>query len=105
MAQWDVYANPSPRAREELPFLVDVQSNLLSGLRTRFVVPCAPAEGQLERLPRRMSPEFDIGGRRVLLVPHEAGPMDAALLHKPVASLRAQSHLVIDAFDAVIGGV
>ena len=105
MAQWDVHPNPNPRARDDLPYLVDIQSDLLSGLRTRLVVPCAPALLAQPGLPRRMSPEFVVAGRRLLLVPQEAGAIDVGALPRPVASLRAQSHLIVDALDAVISGV
>jgi len=36
MAQWDVYPNPSARSREDMPYLVDLQSNLLDVLPTRL---------------------------------------------------------------------
>ena len=39
--QYDVYPNPSPRMRHEYPYLVDIQSDLLSSLATRMVVPLA----------------------------------------------------------------
>lgn len=105
MAQWDVYDNPSPRARADFPFLVDVQNNLLAQLGTRFVIPLAADAATAPRLPRRLSPTFEINGLRVLAVPHESGPVDASVLRRPVVSLRDQAHLLIDALDAVISGV
>ncbi len=105
MSQWDVYANLNPRTRADVPYLVDVQSDLLSGLRTRFVVPLAVPTRRLPGLPERMSPVFDIQDQRVLLVPHEAGPVDAAQLKQRVANLRDQSHRLINALDAVTSGV
>jgi hypothetical protein len=38
-------------------------------------------------------------------VPQEAGAIAAAVLRRPVVSLRTQSHLIIDALDAVVSGV
>jgi len=108
MAQWDVYVNPSPRARDDLPFVIDVQSDLLSGLATRLVLPFAPAPAGTPLppgLPRRMSPRFDIAGHEVQLVPTEAGTVDASLLKRRVVSLRPEAHRIVDAYDAVISGV
>jgi toxin CcdB len=105
MAQWDVYENPSPRVREEIPYLLDIQSGLLSGLRTRFVVPLAAQAVQPAGLPRRLIPVFAIGGRSLRLVPHEAGVIDATLLRQPVATLRDERSRITDAMDAVISGV
>ena len=105
MAQWDVYANPSPRTRADFPYLVDAQNNLLSALGTRFVIPLAADDLAAPKLPRRLSPVFEIKGLRVLAVPHEAGPVDSSALRRPVLSLREQAHLLIDALDTVISGV
>lgn len=38
MARFDVYVNPG-RNQRNIPFLVDVQSSVISGLATRIVVP------------------------------------------------------------------
>jgi toxin CcdB len=103
-AQWDVYRNPNERSREELPYVVDAQSGLLTGLPRGFVVPLAAVSGAAG-LPRRMSPRFQIEGRSMVLVPHNAGSLPARSLRRPVPSLRAQSHLIIDALDAVLSGV
>jgi toxin CcdB len=105
MAQWDVYPNPSARVRDLIPYLVDIQSGLLSGLRTRFVVPLAAQAVVPPGLPKRLIPHFEIGGQSLRLVPHEAGVIDATLLRKPVATLRAERSRITDALDAVISGV
>ncbi len=105
MAQWDVYPNPSPRSRDELPYLVDVQSQLLGDLGTRVVVPLSRQAQVLAGLPRRMTPLFDVQNETLRLVPQEAGAIDATMLRRPVVSLRLQSHLIIDALDAVVSGV
>ncbi|PVY77590.1 CcdB protein [Tamilnaduibacter salinus] len=39
MAQFDVYANPSKKSRGAYPYLVDIQSEVLTELSTRIVVP------------------------------------------------------------------
>ena len=105
MAQWDVYRNPSTRLRDEIPFLVDLQSDLLSGLDTRFVAPMARSRVATTALPRRLCPSFTVDGVQVVLLPQEAGAVDARLLKGRVVSLRAQAHEIVDALDAVVSGV
>ena len=97
MAQWDVYPNPVVRARDEIPYLVVLQSDLLDALPTRLVAPLPAIE--------RLAPQFDIAGERLALKAHEAGTLFARGLGRPVASLRAESHRIIDAMDAVVSGV
>lgn len=105
MAQWDVFANPSPRMRQVLPYVVVLQSDLLSGLGTRLVAPLARQLPTQPGITARLSPALDVCGERVTLVAQECAPVDARTLREPVASLRGQSHLIIDAFDAVVSGV
>lgn len=105
MAQWDVYPNPSVRLRDEIPFLVDLQSDLLSGLGTRLVAPLARTRVGTEALPRRLCPVFTIDGSVVMLLPQEAGPIDARLLKRKAVSLRAHAHDIVGALDSVISGI
>lgn len=105
MAQWDVYPNPSTRLRDEIPFLVDLQSDLLSGLDTRFVAPLARTRIAGAALPRRLCPAFVIDGASVVLLPQEAGPIDARLLKRRVVSLRTHAHDIVGALDAVVSGI
>jgi toxin CcdB len=105
MAQWDVYPNPSQRSREEIPYLVDLQSELLGGLGTRLVAPLARTRLAPTGLPRRLCPVFSIDGVDVMLLPQEAGPIEARLLKRRTATLRAHAHDIVGALDAVVGGV
>ncbi len=105
MAQWDVFENPSPRMREALPYVVVVQSDLLGGLGTRLVAPLARHLSTQPGITRRLSPTLNVQGEPVVLVAHECAPVDARALRQPVTSVRTQSHLIIDALDAVLSGV
>jgi toxin CcdB len=105
MAQWDVYANPSPRSRDEVPYVVVLQSALLDGLATRLVMPLSRTDVASSRLPGRLAPQFDIDGVRVVPKPHQTAYLPASELRRPVTSLRRQSHLLVDALDAVVSGV
>jgi toxin CcdB len=105
MPQWDVFPNPVARVREELPYLVVLQSDLLNALPTRLVVPLARSALPRRALPLRLTPEFEVAGERLVLKPHEAGIVDARSLRGAVASLRGQAHRIVDALDAVVSGV
>ena len=106
MAQWDVYPNPSARSRDEIPYLVDLQSDLLSNLETRFVAPLAHTRLGKAGLPRALCPSFRIEGQTLLLLPQEAASIAARLLAKRrVLSLRDHAHDIVAAFDALISGV
>lgn len=105
MAQYDVYPNPSERSRGELPYVVDMQSRLLSALRTRLVLPLACDAASPHPRPNRLAPSFQVGGQAVVAQPWLAAPLDARLLKQPVASLAHCATELRDALDAVCAGV
>jgi toxin CcdB len=103
--QYDVFENPSPRMRDVYPYVVDVQSDLLSSLATRMVVPLAFTKLHVKDLPRGLCPVITVGDKSLMLVPFEAAPLDKRLLKGDVVSLRDQSHNIISAMDAVLSGI
>jgi toxin CcdB len=105
VAQWNVYVNPAAKARDEIPYFVVVQSDLLDDLATRMVVPLSRSTARVAGETRRLAPEFEIAGERLRLKPHEAGAMPVRALGKPVADLKSESHRIVDALDTVISGV
>lgn len=103
--QFDVFENPSPRLRDIYPYVVDVQSDLLSALATRMVVPLAITTLPAADLPRRLCPTFTVNGQSLMLVPFEAAPLDKRLLKTNVVSLWSQSNDIIAGMDAVLSGI
>jgi toxin CcdB len=103
--QFDVYENPSARMRDVYPFVVDVQSNLLSGLATRMVVPLAITNLSAKDLPNRLCPILIVNHKPLMLVPFEAAPLDKRLLQVEVASVLERSYEIIAAMDAVLSGI
>lgn len=103
--QFDVFENPSPRMRDVYPYVIDVQSDLLSALATRMVVPLATTSLSTSELPHRLCPSITLEGKSLMLVPFEAAPLDKKLLRTEVASVRDRSHEIIAAMDSVLSGI
>ncbi len=103
--QFDVFENPSPRMRDVYPYVLDVQSDLLSALATRMVVPLATTSLSASDLPRQLCPSITVKGKSLMLVPFEAAPLDKRLLRTEVASVRDRSHEIIAAMDSVLSGI
>ena len=103
--QYDVYANPSARSVHTHPYLVDIQSDLLSGLATRMVVPLAVTSIDQGAIPQRLCPTLAVAGKDYMLLPYQAAPLLKAQLKKKVASLRDHAHAIVGALDAVISGI
>ncbi|MGN8083795.1 CcdB family protein [Variovorax atrisoli] len=54
MAQFDVYANPSKTQRGEIPWVVDIQSEILNELPTRLVMPSALRANMPAAMPQSL---------------------------------------------------
>ena len=107
--QYDVYPNPSPRMRHEYPYLVDIQSDLLSSLATRMVAPLAVTTLAPHVLPRQLCPVIPLRGKNLVLVPFEAAPLVKRLLENKTASVKHRANdivaAIVAAMDAVMSGV
>jgi len=74
--QFDAFETPSPRMRDVYPNEVDVQSELLSALATRMVVPLSVTNLAAQDLPRRLCPIIVIDDLSLMLVSFVAAPLD-----------------------------
>ena len=90
MARFDVYRNPRKESAHAIPFLLDVQSDLLDGLESRVVVPLRAANA-VKRPVTRLNPVFQVAGVEVVMDTPQLAGVPANMLKKPVASLSAQS--------------
>jgi len=103
--QYDVYDNPSPRMRDQYPYVVDMQSNLLSSLATRLVAPLAVTTLLPHSVPPRLCPMLLVEGKSLMLVAFEAAPLERRLLKNKVASVKERASDIVAAMDAVMSGV
>jgi toxin CcdB len=84
--------------------VLDCQSDLLSALATRFVVPLIAHEGK-QAATERLNPMFVINGQQYVMATHLAAAVQAGLIGERVASLRDRSFEVIGALDVLVSGV
>lgn len=98
MAQYDVYANPSG-----VGYLLDLQSDLTSGLNTRIVVPLLPQEDA--PLPaKHLNPIFDIAEARVVMTTQFMAAIPLAELRERIGTLEPQRDLIVNALDKIFFG-
>ena len=104
MAQFTVCRNPNPETRSAVPFLLDVQSDLLSDLETRVVVPLSPITAIKGSILRSLMPVFEIEGERfVMLTPQIAG-IPKSELGTPVTRVERYRSEIIAAIDFLVTG-
>jgi toxin CcdB len=104
MAHLDVFPNPDAGSAQAIPFLLDIQSNLLDGLPTRVVIPLAVPEA-IETLPiLRLNPKVGVGGTALVALTQDMAALPHRLLKAPVANLSAQREEILAALDFLFTG-
>ncbi|OGA65481.1 MAG: plasmid maintenance protein CcdB [Betaproteobacteria bacterium RIFCSPLOWO2_12_FULL_65_14] len=105
MAQFDVYRNTNASTRARIPYLLDVQADLLDPLATRIVVPLAKPEVLGGKVAERLNPLFHLEGRRLAMLTPELAGVSRKLLGERVASLAGERQAIVAALDLVFTGI
>lgn len=101
--QCEVHANGDD-ASGEIPYLLDVQANLLADLDTRIVVPLIRAAA-FGRTAARMHPVFTVDGQRVVMGTHLIAAVHRRSLGTVVGSLWDERDTIVAAIDVLWSGV
>lgn len=103
MAQFDVFENPHEETNQAVPYLLDVQADLLDTLSTRVVVPLVAAS-TVGKTIRHLNPAFVIKGTAVFMSTAELAGIPVQSMGKKVSSLKDQRHEIIAALDFLFTG-
>lgn len=105
MAQFDVYRNANPASRARIPYLLDIQSDLLDPLATRVVVPLCKREVLRGKLAERLNPVLEIRGRKVAMLTPELAGVPRRMLGERIGNLSDERQSIIAALDLLITGI
>lgn len=103
MAQFDVYINPNVATRKSVPYLLDIQADLLNDLTTRVVVPLVLAE-EMGIAARTLNPKFKIKNTAVVMSTAELAGVSTRVLGEKIASLKVKRDEIIAALDFLFTG-
>lgn len=105
MAQFDVYPNPSKTSQIQYPYLVDIQSGLLTDLATRIVIPLGrhSAFGSLSM--RGLTPEISFDDQQLLLMTPQISSVLEKHLQNPIGSLSHFRDQIVAALDLAVTGI
>jgi toxin CcdB len=103
MGQFDVYENPDPETNQEIPYLLDVQTDLLENLATRVVVPLVRI-AVTNKTIKLLNPQAIIGPTTICLSTAELAGVSVRRLGKKVGSLKDRRDEIIAALDFLFTG-
>lgn len=101
--QGDVHANREASA-EYAPYLLDVQTDLLSDLDTRVVVPLVRSAA-FGRPASWLHPVFVVEGERLVMATHLLAAIRRGELGERVTSLAEQRDAMVAAIDVLLSDV
>jgi toxin CcdB len=104
MSQFDVHRNTNPASKKRIPYLLDVQADLLGTLATRVVVPLAKPEVLRGKRAERLTPTFEIDGTEVVMLTPELAGVPAKILGAKVANIASQRREISAALDLLFVG-
>lgn len=105
MAQFDVYENRHPKTRGLLPFLLDVQSDLLSDLATTVVIPLCLAIGGKPLAMARLMPRLEIKTEYYLALTPQLAGISRKELGAVVDNVSGYRNEIMGALDFLITGI
>lgn len=103
MAQFDVYVNPNPETNASIPYLLDVQADLLNTLTTRVVIPLITVSA-MGKAAKLLNPQFKIKRTSVVMSTAELAGVNLHVLGEKVCSLKEQRSEIITALDFLFTG-
>ena len=105
MAQFDVYINPGRKTKKAFPLLLDIQSNFLTSLTTRIVIPLGVSTVLNQNIMGKLTPQIDYRGEELYLMTNQIFTIQNRLLQNPIGSLSESRHTILNALDFAITGV
>jgi hypothetical protein len=88
-----------------IPFVLDIQSRLLTAMGTRVVAPVIARRRLASAVVERLNPCIWIDGVEHVVVMQQLFAIDSHALGRSVMDLGAQSHTIVAALDTLISGI
>ena len=100
MAQFDVYHNINSESNQLFPYLLDIQHDLLSSLKTRVVVPLCSSQTPITYL----NPQFVIENTKVFMSTADMSGIPLSSCGDMVGNLEEKRSEIINALDFLVSG-
>ncbi|WP_395057544.1 CcdB family protein [Polaromonas sp.] len=102
MAQFDVYPHPVEEWRDLSPYVVDIQSDLVRGVRNRLTIPLTHL--WVESPTERLAPVVQVEGKALFLDTLDVVAFSSADLRGPLGNLRSDAPRIWSALDYALHG-
>lgn len=105
MAQFGVHRNPNSQTKALMPYLLDVQSDLLADIGTRVVVPLCLASAMKGKLVRTLMPVFQIDNKSYAMLTPQLAGIERKRIGPEVVNFSGNRNQIIAALDLLLTGI
>ncbi len=105
MPQFHLYKNSNKATQKNYPYLLDIQSNLLSDIRTTIVIPLMPKRLAGNHTISRLNPVIRIKNDTFTVMTQSLAGIDRNALGEPVGDLTHHRSEIFAAIDFVLSGI
>ncbi|PTB88915.1 plasmid maintenance protein CcdB [Pseudidiomarina aestuarii] len=104
MGQFFAYQNPNPQTQRQYPYLLDIQNDLLSELRTTIVIPLSPTHSVASMRLTRLNPTVSIENESFTVMTQDIAGIDRNQLGTKAFNLSNYRADIMAAVDFVLSG-
>ena len=100
MSQFDVYINTNTATSQRFPYLLNIQHDLLSTLKTRVVVPLCSDKNPITHL----NPQFLIENTKVFMSTADMAGVPLSACGEVIINLEEKRSEIINTLDFLVSG-
>ena len=104
MPDFKIYQNKSPTL-ENYTYLVDVQSELLSALETRLVIPLIKSEEIGRHLIKNLNPSITVNRNEFIAMTQQMAAIPKGILGNLVEDVDFSRSEILDSIDFLVTGI
>jgi toxin CcdB len=105
MTQFAVYQNKNKATQNDYPFLLNIQTDLLSSMQTCVVVPLMPVQIMTHAPMNVLTPILPVQGQDYCMLTPQLAGIHKRELGEEVEILSAYQHEIVAAIDFLMSGV
>jgi toxin CcdB len=104
MAQFDVYKNSNATTKAAYPYFVDVQSNILSEISSRIVIPLGTLTNFKKQQLENLTPVITYNDEELLLLTPQIASIPLKSFSKPIGSIAHLHSTILASVDFALSG-
>ena len=103
MSDFRIHEDRSPSS-EHYPFLIDVQSDFLSALDTRLVIPLVPSAVMGNRVICNLNPSVKVEGRDFVVLTQQMAAVPKTMLGSSIERVEVSRTDILGSIDFLVTG-